>query len=487
MQIVSHPFGTVPLPMIETENCPVAGTPEDAVVDQSTPPGIQHVGLAGRQSLGLIDQACTDNDVLQHFLEIESSRESLERYAAELSRQLNESAKARQQAQLEAQSKSSFLAMMSHEIRTPLNGIIGMTAVLLDRDLALAERDCVETIRKSGEALLAIIDDILDFSKIEAGHLDLECEEFEITEAVDSAIEIVKNEAVRRSNRLVVNIDPQVPRMVRGDLIRLRQILLNLLSNAVKFTNRGKVELRCELLKQTAADVELRFTVADNGVGMTPEQQARLFQPFSQAHVSTTRKFGGTGLGLAICKRLVEMMNGAIGARSIHGSGSDFWFTVKVLASGSLPASRQVAPVYRLHRDAKLREFRILLVEDNTINQKVAQLMIKDLGFTVDVANNGLEALTAFGATHYDLVLMDCLMPEMDGFEATRRIRSNGAGGLLTPIIAMTANAFAQDREECLAAGMTDYLSKPVRQQELKEKLDYWLSKEHHHAASVAV
>jgi two-component system sensor histidine kinase/response regulator len=473
--------------MMETENCPVAETPEETVVDHSSPQDIQHVGFPGRQSLGLVDRPCTDGDLLQHFLEIESSRESLERYAAELSRQLNESAKARQQAQSEAQGKSAFLAMMSHEIRTPLNGIIGMTAVLLERDLAPAEHDCVETIRKSGEALLAVIDDILDFSKIEAGHLDLECEEFEITEAVDSAMEIVKTEAVRRSNRLVVNIEQQVPRMVRGDLIRLRQILLNLLSNAVKFTNRGKIELRCELLKQSATDIELRFTIADNGVGMTLEQQARLFQPFSQAHVSTTRKFGGTGLGLAICKRLAEMMNGSIGVRSVPGAGSEFWFTIQVLASGRLPASRQAAPVYRLNKGAKLPDFRILLVEDNTINQKVAQLMIKDLGHTVDVANNGLEALSAFGAKNYDLVLMDCLMPEMDGFEATRRIRSSGSAGLRTPIIAMTANAFAQDREDCLAAGMTDYLSKPVRQQELKEKLDYWLSKEHSQVATVAI
>lgn len=466
--------------MTETENRHLTSTPERDEPEQFILP-------MGRQSLGLVDRPCTDSELLQHFLEMESSRESLERYANELSQLLDESTKARQQAQRDAQSKSAFLAMMSHEIRTPLNGIIGMTAVLLDRDLAPPEKDCVETIRKSGEALLAVIDDILDFSKIEAGHLDLECEEFEITEAIDSAIEIVKSEAIRKSNRLVLEIDPGVPRVVRGDLVRLRQILLNLLSNAVKFTNHGKIELRTELVSQTLADTELRFTIRDTGIGMTPEQQSTLFKPFTQAHASTTRKFGGTGLGLAICKRLVGMMNGTINAHSVPGVGSEFWFTIKVLPSRHDVPARAQTNKHALHKNAKSTGYRILLVEDNTINQKVAQMMIKDLGHQVDVANNGVEALNALNARKYDLILMDCLMPEMDGFEATRHIRSSGQQGMRTPIIAMTANAFAQDREECLAAGMTDYLSKPVRQQELKAKLEQWLNKDVRQKATLTV
>jgi signal transduction histidine kinase/ActR/RegA family two-component response regulator len=439
-----------------------------------------------RHSLGLIDRPCNETEILQHFLEIESSREHLRRYAGELTYLLDESAKARQQAQIETQNKNSFLAMMSHEIRTPLNGIIGMTGVLLDRDLAPPERDCVETIRKSGEALLAVIDDILDFSKIEAGHLELDCEEFEITEAIDSAVEIVTSEASRKSNRLVVGIDPNVPRVVRGDLVRLRQILLNLLSNAVKFTEGGKIELRAELVDRWKQTLNLRFTVSDTGIGMTPEQQAKLFRPFTQAHASTTRNYGGTGLGLAISKRLVEMMNGVIGVRSAPSQGSEFWFTVGVLASARFAHLREPVAPKRPDTKCVSKSFNILLVEDNAINQKVAQLMIRDLGYKVDLANNGREALNSFVRSHYDLILMDCLMPEMDGFEATRRIRGSGPDGMRMPIIAMTANAFAQDREECLAAGMTDYLPKPVRQQELKEKLEQWLSRDCRQAASVS-
>ncbi len=431
---------------------------------------------AGRQSLGLVDRPCNDTELLDHFLAVESSRENLERHAAELNELLNQSGRAAEQAQSQAQSMSAFLAMMSHEIRTPLNGIIGMTAILLDRDLGAPERDCVETIRKSGEALLAIIEDVLDFSKIEAGHLEFECEEFEITEAIDSAIEIIKGEAVRKSNRLVVTIDPHLPRVVRGDLIRLRQILLNLLSNAVKFTARGKVELRAEFLNQSATGIELRFTVIDNGLGISPEQQARLFQPFTQAQASTTRKFGGTGLGLSICKRLAELMNGSIGVSSVPGRGSEFWFTVNVLPSRTRVIGHRLDDSATQERERQAQPYRVLLVEDNTINQKVAQMMMRELGYSVDLASNGLEALEALRNRGYDLILMDCLMPEMDGFEATRRIRASGAIGMSAPIIAMTANAFAQDREECLAAGMTDYLSKPVRRQDLKEKLEYWLS-----------
>jgi two-component system, sensor histidine kinase len=427
------------------------------------------------QSLGLIDRPCTNTEMLQYLLEVESSRQDLERYASELNQLMRQSVKATREAENATRQKSDFLATMSHEIRTPLNGIIGMTSVLLGRDLSAAERDCVETIRSSGEALLGIIDDILDFSKIEAGRLQLECADFDLHKAVHEAVQIVGNTAARKGLRLVVSIDPTAPRTVRGDIVRLRQILLNLLSNAIKFTPAGKIEIRIDPVTFTQHECQLRFQVIDEGVGLTAEQQAKLFQPFSQAETSTARQFGGTGLGLAICKRLTELMGGHIGVESRAGEGSTFWFTAKLLSS-TRPAQQASSAPPPQASAACSNQYRLLLVEDNPINQKVALAMLRNIGYQADVARNGIEAVKAVTSQRYDLVLMDCSMPEMDGFEATRRIRSHGGYCAEAPIIAMTANAFAEDRDACLAAGMTDYMSKPVREAELRKKLERWLA-----------
>ncbi len=427
------------------------------------------------QSVGLIEQRCTGSDMLQYLIEAESSRQDLEHCAKELNRRLDQSAKATRDAEAAAQTKSDFLAMMSHEIRTPLNGILGMAGILLNKELGSSERDCVETIRNSGEALLSIVDQLLDFSKMDAGRLELEREQFEIKSVMEEAIQIVKGTAARKSLQLLFDIHPAVPLAVRGDAGRLRQILLNLLGNAVKFTERGKIELKAELAGFRKGEYQLRFSVTDQGIGITEEQQAKLFQPFIQAEASTSRRFGGTGLGLAICKRLAELMGGAVGVKSRPGEGSSFWFTIAVLPSnGAVPQLNSPATLSR--SSAGEKNLNILLVEDNSINKKVGLLLLKSLGYRADVASNGFEALAAMGSKRYDLVLMDCLMPEMDGFEATRHIRSLGGYGAQVPIIAMTAGAFSEDRAACLAAGMTDYLSKPVRETELQAKLEFWLS-----------
>ena len=428
------------------------------------------------------ERPCSEAEMLQYLLASEFSREGLERLAEEC-------AKATRRAELATQQKSDFLATMSHEIRTPLNGIIGMTAVLLAKELDAGARDCVETIRSSGEALLAIVDDILDFSKIEAGCLEIECNEFDLHAALREAIQIVQPAASRKPIRLLMSMDPALPQWVRGDLVRLRQILLNLLSNAIKFTASGKIELRAELACSRANACELRFSVSDEGIGMSAEQKAKLFQPFSQAESSTARKFGGTGLGLAISKRLAELMGGAIGVESAPGQGSTFWFTIHVLGVESSesrttaterpvrsPTATAACAEPAPKRESSRKSARILLVDDNAINQKVALAMLKHLGYHADVASTGLEAVSAATGRAYDLILMDCMMPEMDGFEATRRLRAHGGVCERLPIIAMTANAFTEDRDACLAAGMTDYLPKPVRQADLAKKIERWLA-----------
>ncbi|MBX9880300.1 MAG: response regulator [Candidatus Obscuribacterales bacterium] len=418
-------------------------------------------------------------DLQSRVTELNEANQSLQMLTMELER-------ARDQALESSRIKSQFVANISHEIRTPLAAVIGLTEILLSQTLKDEEALLALQCHKSAQSLLEIVNDILDFSKIEADKLGLDIGDFDLRAMVAETVELFERQAEEKKLQLSMAVDSDVPQILSGDSVRLKQILTNLLSNSVKFTERGEINVVVRLVARDDGHATVEFSVSDTGIGLSQEEIETLFRPFVQVNGESTRKQGGTGLGLSISKRLTELMVGEISVESKKGVGSRFWFVVNlrvpdISADSDVWKSKQkfldtIPPASAVNADRAAKE--VLIVEDNAVLQKLITFQLRHLGLTGEVASTGLHALEAFKKKKFCLILMDVQMPEMDGFQATLEIRKLEAGSAKhTPIVALTASAMEGDRERCLAAGMDDYLVKPVKLDRFKEVVEKWINR----------
>ncbi len=393
------------------------------------------------------------------------------RAAAALAGEAERRKRAEQEARAADLAKGQILANASHEIRTPMNGVLGMADLLLRSELTAAQRGQVELIRTTAEALLALVNDILDFSRIEAGHLELRPRDFQLREMVGEVVRLLAPQAAAQGIDLRLDVSALIPDDLYGDPIRLRQVLINLVGNAVRHTREGFVAVTIEARDGKGGAPEVRFEIRDTGTGIRLPVQARLFQPFAQSDSSTTQGLGGSGLGLVISKSIVELMGGEMGFESAYGAGSTFWFQVpREAARGTGALDRREDD-----RRATRHPARVLVVDDHAVNRMLAQAQLRDFGYVADAAESGQAALDLLAERTYDAVVLDCAMPELDGYETCRRLRAREGEGRRTPVIALTAFTLDGAREKCLAAGMDDYLAKPFRGEDLAAKLDLWV------------